>query len=174
MPLYEFEGKRPIIGQGTWIAPSAEIIGAVTIGRDCYIGFGAIIRADFGTINIGDETAVEEGVIIHEAKQVSIGNKVIIGHMAMIHDAVIEDCVLIGMQSMICDYSRICQWAMVAEKTLVMKHQVIPSLEIFGGVPARKIGMVTEKHKAFFSYGQQLYAGLPQLYAKTFKEITRI
>lgn len=172
MPLYEFEGKRPAIGPGTWIAPGAQIIGAVTIGANCYIGFNAVIRADFGVITIGDETAVEEGVIIHEAEQVSIGSKVIIGHMAMIHDATIEDCALIGMQSMICDYARVCQWAMVAEKSLVMKRQTIPSHEIFAGVPARKIGTVTEKHKARLSLGQQLYAGLPGLYAKSFKKIT--
>lgn len=173
MPLYEFNGKRPAIGPGTWIAPSAEIIGAVTIGRNCYIGFGAVIRADFGIIAIGDETAVEEGVIIHEAEQVSIGNRVIIGHMAMIHDAVIEDCALIGMQSMICDYSRVGEWSMLAEKSLVMKRQVIPPGEIFGGVPARKIGPVTEKHKAHLTLGQQLYAGLPALYASSFRDITK-
>ncbi len=171
MPLYEFNGKQPFVSPGTWIAPSAEIIGAVTIGQNCYIGFGAVIRADFGTITIGDETAVEEGVIIHEADQVVIGNRVIIGHMAMIHDAVIEDCALIGMQSMICDYSRVGEWAMLAEKSLVMKRQVIPSNEIFGGIPARKIGPVTEKHKANLTYGQQLYAGLPNLYAQSFKEV---
>ncbi len=173
MPLYEFDGKRPVIGQGTWIAPSAEIIGAVTIGENCYIGFGAVIRADFGTITIGDETAVEEGVIIHEAEQVVIGSRVIIGHMAMIHDAVIEDCALIGMQSMICDHSRTGEWAMIGEKSLVMKRQVIPSHEIFAGVPARKIGTVTEKHKSRLALGQQLYAGLPAMYADSFKEITR-
>jgi carbonic anhydrase/acetyltransferase-like protein (isoleucine patch superfamily) len=172
MPLYEFEGKRPTIGQGTWIAPGAQIIGAVTIGRDCYIGFNAVIRADFGVITIGDETAVEEGVIIHEAERVTIGSRVIIGHMAMIHDATIEDCALIGMQSMICDYARICQWAMVAEKSLVMKRQTIPSHEIFAGVPARKIGTVTDRHKERLALGQQLYAGLPKMYAGSFKEIT--
>ena len=172
MPLYEFDGKRPVVGPGTWIAPSAEVIGAVTIGENCYIGFGAVIRADFGTITIGDETAVEEGVIIHEAEQVSIGNRVIIGHMAMIHDAVIEDCALIGMQSMICDYSRVGEWAMLAEKSLVMKRQVIPPNEIYGGIPARKIGPVTEKHKTHLIFGQQLYAGLPAIYGKSFKTVT--
>lgn len=172
MPLYEFDGKRPVVGPGTWIAPSAEIIGAVTIGRSCYIGFGAVIRADFGIITVGDETAIEEGVLIHEAEQVNIGNRVIVGHMAMIHDATIEDCALIGMQSMICDNSRVGEWAMLAEKSLVMKRQVIPPNEIFGGIPARKIGPVTEKHKAHLAYGQQLYAGLPEIYAGTFREVS--
>jgi len=76
------------------------------------------------------------------------------------------------MQSMICDHSRTCEWAMVAEKSLVMKKQVIPSHEIFAGVPAKKIGLVTEKHKTRLSFGQELYAGLPRLYAKSFKKIT--
>jgi carbonic anhydrase/acetyltransferase-like protein (isoleucine patch superfamily) len=114
---------------------------------------------------------VEEGVIIHEAERVTIGSRVIIGHMAMIHDAVIEDCALIGMQSMICDQARVCQWAMVAEKSLVMKRQTIPANEIFAGIPARKIGTVTDRHRERLSLGQQLYAGLPKLYAASFKEI---
>ena len=171
MPLYEFAGKRPIVGPGTWIAPGAQIIGAVTIGRNCYIGFNAVIRADFGLITIGDETAVEEGVIIHEADRVTIGSRVIIGHMAMIHDATVEDCALIGMQSMICDQARVCQWAMVAEKSLVMKRQTIPANEIFAGIPARKIGTVTDRHRDRLALGQQLYAGLPKLYSESFKTV---
>jgi len=59
VPVYEIEGKRPRIGAGTWVAPSAEIIGDVEIGENCYIGFGAVIRGDFGKITIGDESLVE-------------------------------------------------------------------------------------------------------------------
>ncbi len=169
MPVYEVDGKRPSIGRGTWVAPSAEIIGRVTIGSNCYIGFGAIIRADFGSITIGDETAVEEGVIIHEARQVTIGSRVIIGHMAMIHDAVIEDCALIGMQSMICDNSRTGRWAMIAEKSLVRKRQVIPPETIYAGAPAEKIGDVTQKHRQMLQMGQQMYARLPETYAESFR-----
>ncbi len=170
MPIYEFEGRKPVIGEGTWIAPSAEIIGDVAIGRNCYIGFGAVIRADFGTISIGNGTAVEEGVIIHEAKEVRIGSRVIIGHMAMIHDAVIEDCALVGMQSMICDYSRICEWSIIAEKSLILKRQVVPPNEIYGGAPAKKIGNVTDTHRKYLSMGQDLYEQLCARYAQTFRK----
>ena len=68
MPVYEIEGKRPRIGIGTWVAPSAEIIGDVEIGENCYIGFGAVIRGDFGKIKIGNESLVEEGVVIQHSR----------------------------------------------------------------------------------------------------------
>jgi phenylacetic acid degradation protein len=65
VPVYEIEGKRPRIGAGTWVAPSAEIIGDVEIGENCYIGFGAVIRGDFGKITIGDESLVKNNFEFH-------------------------------------------------------------------------------------------------------------
>jgi len=85
MALYEFNGKVPLVGEGTWIASSSEIIGDVTIGKNCWIGPCAVIRGDFGSITIDDETAIEDGVVIHTPASVSIGTWVTIGHLAMIH-----------------------------------------------------------------------------------------
>ena len=167
--LYEISGKRPVVGEGTWIAPNASIIGDVRIGRDCFIGFGAVIRGDFGTIVIGDETAVEEGVIIHAAERAQIGNRVIVGHMVMIHGATIEDCSLIGMQSMICDDSIIREWSIVAEQSLVMRKQVIPSDRIFGGSPAKEIGELEERHRQGLIMGQQAYLDLTRQYLESFR-----
>jgi len=65
VPVYEIEGKRPRIGPGTWVAPSAEIIGDVEIGENCYIGFGAVIRGDFGKISIGNESLVKNNFEFH-------------------------------------------------------------------------------------------------------------
>lgn len=171
MPLYEFNGKQPAVGEGTWIAPSAEIIGDVTIGRNCYIGFGAIIRADFGPIRIGDESAIEEAVIIHEAERVDIGNRVIVGHMAMLHDVTVHDNVLIGMQSMICSFSTIEEWVMIAEQSLVLKNSVLQTGKIFGGSPAREIGITTPEHRKTLVWGQNIYADLPRRYNNEFKRI---
>ncbi len=171
MPLYEVNGKKPIIGEGTWIAPSAEIIGDVTIGESCYIGFGAIIRADFGPIRIGNESAIEEAVVIHEAERVDIGNRVIVGHMAMLHDVTIHDFVLIGMKSMICAFSEIEEWSIIAEQSLVLKNSVIPSGKIYGGSPARQIGIITPEHRDMLTSGQDIYAHLPHHYRNTFKAV---
>ncbi len=171
MPIYEIDGKRPQIGEGTWIAPSAEIIGDVTIGTDCYIGFGAVIRGDFGKIIIGDQSLVEEACVIHCADRTLIGNRVIIGHMVMLHDTVVGDDALIGMQSMICDHSRIQEQAIIAEQTLVMKGQVIPARKIYGGSPAVEIGIVSEAHRQRLAEGITAYSNLRRTYLKSFKRL---
>jgi len=171
MPLYEINSMRPVIGEGTWIAPSAEVIGDVKIGRNCFIGFGAIIRGDFGAILIGDESVVEENVVIHVGSRAEIGDRVIIGHMAMIHDVIIKDCVLIGMQSMLCDNSIIGEWTIIAEKTLVKKNLVVPSYKIYGGSPAKEIGNLEERHREYLVSGQQAYVDLTKRYFNTFKKI---
>lgn len=171
MPLYEINGKKPTIGPDTWIAPSAEIIGDVSIGPNCYIGFGAIIRGDFGSISVGEHCLVEESVVIHCASEVNIGNKVILGHKVMIHDATVQDNVLIGMQSMICDYAQINSWSIIAEQSLVLKKQEIPSYKIYGGSPAKEIGTVKQEHLDRFEFGIAAYSDLTRQYLTNFKEI---
>jgi len=173
MPLFEINTRVPVIGEGSWVAPTAEIIGDVRIGRNCYIGFGAILRGDYGTIIIGDETAVEEGVIIHARPlgTTEIGNRVTIGHMAMIHNATIQDNAVIGMQAMISDFSSIGNWAIVAEQSLVKRNQVVPGMKIFAGAPAVEKGDVLERHKEEWTLGKQVYVDLTTQYRETLRRI---
>jgi len=80
--LYRFDGKQPVVDRGTYVSEFARVIGEVVIGKDCYIGHGAILRGDYGRIEIGGGTAVEEGAIVHAPPQEinSIGRRVTIGH----------------------------------------------------------------------------------------------
>ena len=162
MPVYEMNGRRPQIGEGTWIAPSAEIIGDVRIGRNCYIGFGAIIRGDYGTITIGDESAIEEAVVIHARpmQRADIGYRVTVGHMALIHNATVRDWAVIGMHAVVSDYSEVGEWAIIAEHSLVKRKQVIPAGQIYGGSPAALIGPVEERHRQNWTLGKQAYVDL--------------
>jgi phenylacetic acid degradation protein len=171
MPLYKINNKQPRIGTGTWIAPSAEIIGDVEIGEQCYIGFGAVIRGDFGSIKIGNRSLVEENVVIHTAVNTTIGSGVIIGHLAMIHDAMIHDNVLIGMKSMICEGAVIGEGAILAEQSLVRKNQKIPSEKIFAGSPAVFIKEVTNRHREMMTLGIQAYLDLIEKYHQSFQKI---
>jgi carbonic anhydrase/acetyltransferase-like protein (isoleucine patch superfamily) len=171
LPVYEIEGKRPRIGAGTWVAPSAEIIGDVDIGEDCYIGFGSVIRGDFGKITVGNQSLVEEGCVIHTAEQTLIGNQVIIGHLAMIHDATIHDGALIGMKAMICEYATIGAGSIIAEQSLVRKQTTIPPGKIAAGSPAGIVGDVGQHHRERLAAGHDAYLQLIQSYHHSFKQI---
>ena len=87
-------GFTPVIGEGTFVAETAAIIGEVTVGRDCSIWFGTVLRGDVNRITIGDRVNLQDGVVVHTLYQRSvteIGNDVSIGHNANIHGAKIED-----------------------------------------------------------------------------------
>ena len=173
MPVYELDGKRPRIGAGTWVAPSADIIGDVEIGENCYIGFGAVIRGDFGKIRIGNQSLVEEGVVIHTAERTDIGNQVIIGHLAMIHDVTIHDRVLIGMKAMICEFATIGEGAIIAEQSLIRKKTTIPAGKIVAGSPARVVGDVDQHHRERLANGRKAYLQLIRSYHHSFGQIKR-
>ncbi len=99
MPFLSFDGKFPTVGRNCFIADSAEVIGDVAMGDRCCVGFGVVLRADYGRIVIGDETAVEEGCIGHAKPSglLVIGNRVTLGYEAIIHGKEIEDGTVIGM-----------------------------------------------------------------------------
>jgi carbonic anhydrase/acetyltransferase-like protein (isoleucine patch superfamily) len=171
MPVYEFNGKSPRIGEGTWIAPGAYIIGDVHIGKNCWIGPCSVIRGDFGTIVIGDETAVEDGVMIHTPGKAIIGQKVTIGHLAMIHNSIIKDYAVIGMNSTLGDNAQVGSWSIIAEHSLVKKNQVVPDYKIYAGSPAVEKGDVTETYKEIMLAGKQMYVELVAQYRNTLKQI---
>ena len=98
MTLYSFEGRVPQVAPSAYVAPSAQVIGRVVVGEDCYVGHGAILRGDYGTILVGDGTAVEDGVIVHARPDdtTRFGKRVTLGHGAMIHNATVHDGAVIG------------------------------------------------------------------------------
>ncbi len=106
---YRFDGKQPVVGKDTYVSDLATVIGDVVIGKNCYIGHGAILRGDYGRIEIGDGTAVEEGVIAHAppGERFQIGKRVTIGHGAVIHGKYIGDLAVIGMRAIISIWSEI-------------------------------------------------------------------
>jgi carbonic anhydrase/acetyltransferase-like protein (isoleucine patch superfamily) len=166
--FYRFDGKQPAVGNGTYVSETAIVIGDVTIGNNCYIGHGVILRGDYGTIKIGNETAVEEGVVIHAPPQecCSIGNGVIIGHGAIIHAKLIGDFAGIGMGAVLSIRSEVASGATVAEGTVVKQEQKIPEAVVYAGNPARKIRDVSQQERDFWDYARKLYADLAHKYCK--------
>ena len=115
MAIYEFEGKRPRIGRTSFVPETGDVVGDVTIGEGCFIGMGARIRGDYGTIVIGDRTSVQENVIIHarEGDKTVVGSNVQLGHGCLLHNCTVKDNAVIGVGAILTDYSVVGNWAIV-------------------------------------------------------------
>ena len=166
MPVYSFEGRAPAIAETAYVAPSAQVIGDVAIGARCYVGHGAILRGDYGSIEIGEETAVEEGVIVHArpGDRTRIGPRVTLGHGAMVHNATILEGAVIGMRAVVSDYSEVGAGAIVGELGLVKQGQRIPPRVVAVGVPVRVVGAVGEKHELMAKRAKTIYVELAARY----------
>lgn len=138
-------GYTPKIGKGCFLADNAAIIGDVTMGDDCSIWFGAVLRGDVNTITIGNRTNIQDGSVIHtlyEKSVAEIGNDVSVGHNVVIHGAKIHDMALIGMGSVILDNAEIGEGAIIAAGSVVLGGTKVGAHELWAGSPAKFKKMV--------------------------------
>ncbi len=162
-----FEGHEPVIAESSFVHPNADVIGQVTIGSSCWIGPGARLRGDYGRITIGDNTSVEDNCVIHARpdEETNIGSWVTIGHGAIVHNATILDWAVVGMGSIVSDWTTIGEWAVIAEGAVVRQRQTIPGGAIAVGVPARTLSKrVDEAYKAEWTKFKRIYVGLARRY----------
>ncbi len=173
MALYRFGERRPTVARGAYVSDSARVIGDVVIGDECYIGHGVILRGDYGCIRIGPGTAIEENAVVHiRPDGISrIGERVTIGHGAVVHGNLIADYAVIGMGAVICFDAEIGRWCLVGEGCVVTSGQQIPPEKMVVGVPARIVGDTQQRHKDFWTYGKQLYVDLAKSYPAEFEKI---
>ena len=103
--LLDFMDKTPVLGEGCFVADNAAVIGEVILGDDCSVWFGASVRGDSGRITIGSGSNVQDNATVHcsDGEIVTIGNRVSIGHNAIVHGAAVEDDCLIGMGAVVLD-----------------------------------------------------------------------
>ena len=148
--IKEVRGHTPKVGENTLLAETATLLGDVTIGRDCSIWYGAVLRGDVNTITIGDRTNIQDGAVIHtlydgskHPSQTHIGNDVSVGHNATIHGATIEDGCLIGMGSTILDNAHVPSGCIIAAGALVLSGAQLEPNSVYAGVPAKKVKDVT-------------------------------
>ncbi len=138
-------GFTPEIGENTYLAETAVIIGDVVIGKDCSIWFGAVLRGDVNSIRIGDRVNVQDGAVIHTLYQKSVsilGNDVSVGHNAVIHGATIENGALIGMGAIVLDHAVVGEGAIIAAGSLVLSGTQVEPGSIYAGVPAKFVKKV--------------------------------
>jgi len=162
-------GKTPQVGEGSFVAPSADLIGDVKIGKQCSIWFNTTLRGDVMPIVIGDETNIQDNSVIHGTYKkcgAVIGNKVTVGHSVILHGCRIGDLVLIGMGSVVMDQAEIPEKSIVAAGSLVTEDARFPAGHLILGRPAKAVRPLNEKELAFLSQSAKNYIDYMSWYAK--------
>ncbi len=147
--IYPYKEWTPQLGANSWIAPSADVVGNVTMGEECSIWFGCVVRGDVHYITIGDRTNIQDLSMIHvthykkadmsDGNPTIIGSDVTIGHRVMMHGCTIEDACLIGMSATILDGAVIGKESIVGAGSLVTKNKVFPPRSLIMGTPAKVV-----------------------------------
>jgi len=153
--LYKFKKFYPQVKKSAWIAPSADVIGNVTLGKDSSIWFGCVVRGDVNKIRIGKRTNIQDLSMIHvtheepeanmKGNPTIIGDDVTVGHKVMLHGCTIENKCLIGMSATVLDGAVIGEGSIVGANSLVTANKVFPPRSLIMGSPAKVIKTLTQK-----------------------------
>ena len=167
MPLFEIDGIAPTLGQGAWIAPSADIIGDVRLGARASVWFGAVIRADNTPIVLGDESNFQDGAIGHSdpGAPLTIGDRVTVGHQAILHGCTVEDEALIGMGARILNGALIGAQCIVGAGALVTEGKQFAPRSLIVGSPARAVRILTDDQVQMLAVSAAHYAEKAARYA---------
>lgn len=132
-----------------YIAPSAVVVGDVTLGEDSSVWFNAVIRGDTEAIRIGNRTNVQDGAILHadEGLPCVLGDDVTVGHAAVVHGAIVGDRVIVGIKSVVLNGVKIGEDSVIAAGAVVPEGMEIPPGSLVMGVPAKIRGQVSEEHR---------------------------
>jgi carbonic anhydrase/acetyltransferase-like protein (isoleucine patch superfamily) len=143
--ILPFHGKSPQIHDSAFIAPGAVLIGDVEIGPNASVWYGCILRADTNRIVVGAGSNLQDGTICHvddEARggtPVLIGENVLVGHRCMLHGCTVEDGGFVGMGATVLDEAVIEGGGFLAAGAFLSARKRVPSGELWGGMPARKL-----------------------------------
>jgi carbonic anhydrase/acetyltransferase-like protein (isoleucine patch superfamily) len=136
--IIPFEGTVPSVNPGAFVAPTAVLIGDVTVEDGASVWFGAVLRGDFNRIVVGAGSSVQDNCVIHtnESLPTTIGQNVTVGHLSLLEGCEIEDGALIGMGSIVLNRARVGRKALLAAGSVVTEDQEVPPEVIAAGVPA--------------------------------------
>lgn len=139
--IRSLRGFTPKIGKNCFIAENAVIIGDVTIGDDCSIWYGVVLRGDVNTIKIGNRVNIQDNASVHTLYQRSvtiIGDDVSVGHNAVVHGARVGNDVLVGMGAVLMDNAEIADGSIIAAGAVVLSNEKLEP-GVYAGVPAKKV-----------------------------------
>ncbi len=164
--ILPFRGVYPTIHSSAFVAPGADVIGRVRVGRDASVWFGCVLRGDVNRIVIGDGTNIQDGSILHvdDRWPCLIGPRVHVGHHVNLHGCTVEPGALIGIGSIVLSGARIGAGAMVGAGSVVLEGMRIPPRVLVVGAPARVVRRVSARDVAYIRRWTAKYIQLARAY----------
>src|ERR1700761_1442779 len=167
MPLFAFEGREPQVSPEAWIAPTATLIGDVRVEAEASVWYGAVLRADFGPIVVRRGANVQDGSVLHGGPDpvTEVGEGATIGHLCVVHSAVIQAEALVGNGATVLDGAVVGRRALVAAGATVPPGMRGPDGMLAAGVPARVVGELTEGARSWVENNPAVYRALAKRHA---------
>ncbi len=167
--VFPYQGTSPEFGKGVWLAPSCNVIGHTKIGANTNIWFQTVVRGDVNTIEIGENTNIQDNTTVHVTKNggpTFIGSNVTIGHQCTIHACHINDHCLIGMGSVLIDKTIVPEFTMIGANSLVTRKSDLKSEWLHVGNPCRPIRKLTDAELQYLKTSATDYIKTAEHYAK--------
>jgi carbonic anhydrase/acetyltransferase-like protein (isoleucine patch superfamily) len=167
MPLFAFEGRQPSVSTSAWIAPTATLVGDVIVEDEASVWYGAVLRGDFGRIIVRRGANVQDGSVLHGGSDpvTQIGEGATIGHLCVVHGAVIGTEALVGNGATVLDGAVVGSRALVAAGCTVPPGMTIGDGMLAVGIPARITGPVTGTAKRWVDTNPAVYRELARRHA---------
>jgi carbonic anhydrase/acetyltransferase-like protein (isoleucine patch superfamily) len=161
MPIYALDSLVPQIHPDAYVHPDAVVIGNVEIGAQSSIWPGAVLRADFGRIVIGERTSIQDGTVIHATEEWAtvIGDDCVVGHNAHLEGCTVENRCLVGSGSVVLNRAVVREGSVVGAKALVPEDFEVPASHLALGIPARPKPIDPERQAEWIDLAVRLYVG---------------
>ncbi|MER7571730.1 gamma carbonic anhydrase family protein [Streptomyces sp. NPDC126514] len=157
-------GREPKVDEDVFVAPTASVIGDVTLRAGASVWYGAVLRGDVERISVGASSNVQDNCTLHADPgfPVTVGERVSIGHNAVVHGATVEDDCLVGMGATVLNGAVIGAGSLVAAQALVPQGMVVPPGSLVAGVPAKVKRELTEEERQGLTLNGTMYAQLAE------------
>ncbi len=171
--MYEIDGIRPVVHPSSFVHPQASLIGDAHIGRECYIGPMASLRADFGRIVVGERSNVQDGCMVHcfPGRDTVLRESTHVAQGAILHGCHVEPDVLVGMNAVVMDEARVGQGSVIGANSFVPAGMSCPPHSLVLDTPAKVVRELGPEDQEWKGRGTRLYRELTRRSLVTLREV---
>jgi carbonic anhydrase/acetyltransferase-like protein (isoleucine patch superfamily) len=164
--VLEYQGKRPQVGTGVYLAAGARLIGDVQVGERSSIWFNTVLRGDIHRVVIGHHTNIQDNSVCHVADDYAciVGNYVTAGHSVVLHGCTVADEVLIGMGAILMNGVIVGAQSIIGAGALLTEELVVPPCSLVYGAPAKVVSQIGEKERAEIKLMAEKYCAVAAVY----------